>query len=212
MRRVFGWSIPLVLIAIGLLWPLVFRGGRRAAPRRRPGGLQQLPGRLRRQRRRQARRRRNHHRRVPRRAPRHLPVLGRRQPEQPIRAAGTRHHVGEARRRTRAVPDAVDWTASGSGWPRSVIPTSTSVSAPMSSRSATPFPVSSTREAPAPTRDSPNPPATTRAAPSVFFWNVIARSWNNRIQQADISRDPAGRRHRRAVFGRLRGRRTRAAT
>ena len=27
MRRVIGWSIPLVLIAIGLLWPLVFNGG-----------------------------------------------------------------------------------------------------------------------------------------------------------------------------------------
>ena len=27
MRRVIGWSIPLVLIMIGLLWPLVFKGG-----------------------------------------------------------------------------------------------------------------------------------------------------------------------------------------
>ena len=27
MRRVIGWSIPLVLIMIGLLWPLVFTGG-----------------------------------------------------------------------------------------------------------------------------------------------------------------------------------------
>ena len=34
MRRVIGWSIPLVLIAIGLLWPLVFKGGHRGSCRR----------------------------------------------------------------------------------------------------------------------------------------------------------------------------------
>ena len=27
MRRVIAWSIPLMLIAIGLLWPLVIKGG-----------------------------------------------------------------------------------------------------------------------------------------------------------------------------------------
>ena len=32
MRRVIGWSIPLVLIAIGLLWPLVFKGGHEELP------------------------------------------------------------------------------------------------------------------------------------------------------------------------------------
>ena len=32
MRRLIGWSIPLVLIAIGLLWPLVFKGGHEALP------------------------------------------------------------------------------------------------------------------------------------------------------------------------------------
>ena len=32
MRRVIGWSIPLVLIAIGLLWPLVFNGESKAGP------------------------------------------------------------------------------------------------------------------------------------------------------------------------------------
>ena len=32
MRRVIGWSIPLVLIAIGLLWPLVFKVGHEALP------------------------------------------------------------------------------------------------------------------------------------------------------------------------------------
>src|SRR5919204_7049846 len=31
MRRVFKWLIPLALIAIGLLWPLVFRGGSQAS-------------------------------------------------------------------------------------------------------------------------------------------------------------------------------------
>ena len=32
MRRVIGWSIPLVLIAFGLLWPLVFTGGHDESP------------------------------------------------------------------------------------------------------------------------------------------------------------------------------------
>ena len=32
MRRVFAWSIPLVLIAIGLLWPLVYPGRIEALP------------------------------------------------------------------------------------------------------------------------------------------------------------------------------------
>ena len=107
MRRVIGWSIPLVLIAFGLLWPLVFTGEHRGAARRRPGDVQQLQGRLPRQRQRQARRGGDHHRRVPRRAARHLPVLGHRQPEQPPGAADARDHLGAARRRTRAVPDAV---------------------------------------------------------------------------------------------------------
>ncbi len=42
--------------------------------------------------------------------------------------------------------------------------------------------------------------------PSVFFWNVVAGSWNNRMQQVDISVTLPERRHRRAVFGRLWGR------
>jgi hypothetical protein len=36
MRRVLAWSIPLVLIAIGLLWPLVFRGESEAGPANDP--------------------------------------------------------------------------------------------------------------------------------------------------------------------------------
>ena len=32
MRRAFAWLIPLALIMIGLLWPLVFRGGSQAGP------------------------------------------------------------------------------------------------------------------------------------------------------------------------------------
>ena len=36
MRRVFAWSIPLVLIGIGLLWPLVIRGESEALPADEP--------------------------------------------------------------------------------------------------------------------------------------------------------------------------------
>ena len=57
--------------------------------------------------RRPPRRRGDHHRRVPQRPPRHLPVLGRRQPEQPAGAAEARDHLDPARRRAGAVPDAV---------------------------------------------------------------------------------------------------------
>src|SRR6476619_1311278 len=32
MRRIIGWSIPLVLIMIGLLWPLVLKGGHEEQP------------------------------------------------------------------------------------------------------------------------------------------------------------------------------------
>ncbi|MFY9921550.1 MAG: DUF2207 domain-containing protein, partial [Mycobacterium sp.] len=32
MRRIIGWSIPLVLIMIGLLWPLVLKGGHEELP------------------------------------------------------------------------------------------------------------------------------------------------------------------------------------
>src|ERR1700755_871050 len=36
MRRVIKWSIPLLLIAIGLLWPLVLPGGHDEAPANDP--------------------------------------------------------------------------------------------------------------------------------------------------------------------------------
>ena len=32
MRRMIGWSIPLMLIVFGLLWPLVFKGGGESPP------------------------------------------------------------------------------------------------------------------------------------------------------------------------------------
>ena len=107
MRRVFAWLIPLALIAIGLLWPLVFSGGSEASDVDDPvvfsnyqadyivsedGRLDAVE---------------TITARVSRRAARHLPVLGRRQPEQPACAADAGGHLDPARRRVGVLPDAV---------------------------------------------------------------------------------------------------------
>ena len=84
MRRVIRWSDS---VGAHRLWAAVAAGvppgESEASDAERPRGVQQLRRRLRRQRGRPARRGGDDHRRVPQRAPRPLPVLGRRQPEQP---------------------------------------------------------------------------------------------------------------------------------
>ena len=122
MRRVFAWSIPLLLIGIGLLWPLVIRGESGEGPsRRRPGGVQQFPGRFRGQRRTAGS--------TPwKRSPPSFPAGAMASsgtgtttnPNNRYRAANTRDHVGDvdgARTRRTAC---CGRTAGGSGWPRSV--------------------------------------------------------------------------------------------
>ena len=125
MRRVSAWSIPLALIAFGLLWPLVFRGGSKASPADDPvvfsnyraefvvngdGQLDAVE---------------TITARISRQTARHLPVLGRRKPEQSPRAAETRGDLGPARRSTRARTKCCGRTANGSGSPRSETRTDT---------------------------------------------------------------------------------------
>ena len=188
MRRVIGWSIPLVLIVIGLLWPLVFKGGGdQELPADDPvvfsnfkadyrvnadGSLDavetitaEFPG------------------------GRHglFRCWDDRQPERPIRAAGTRYHVGDDRRCSRAVPNAVGGRQAVPGGqdrrPRRV----PQFRHPRLRDPLLDCPVSSTRAAPAQTRDSPNPPATTRRLRRCSSGTSSPGFWNNRMQQADIS-------------------------
>ena len=212
MWRVIRWLIPLALIAFGLLWPLVFSGGVGGLRRRGPGGLQQLQGGLRRQQRRPARRGGDDHRRIPQRPARHLPVLGRRQPEQPAGAAEARDHLDPARRRAGPVPDAVGGRRTVPGGQDRRSRTSTSAMAPTSSRSATPSPACSTPAPPAPTRPSP----TTTGEPSTTAVGVLLERHRPVLEQPDRTGrhlgDAARRRRRRAVLRRLRRRAGPAAT
>ena len=138
MRRLFAWLIPLALIAIGLLWPLVFSGGVRARPTSttrwcsattRPTTSSTTTA--------DSTRWRRSPREFPVRQARHLPVLGRRQPEQPAGAPDAGDHLDPARRQVGVRIRCCGRTASGSGWPRSAIPTSTSTCGTQCSRSAT---------------------------------------------------------------------------
>ena len=96
--------------------------------------------------------------------------------------------------------------ASASGWPRSAIPTSTStygthVFEIRYSIAGRPRPRNHRRRQDF-RRDRRAQPSD---SPSVFFWNVVAQSWNNRIERADISVTLPGDVGRVAVLRRLRG-------
>ena len=214
MRRVIGWSIPLVLIAD---WAAVAAGvhggGNQELPADDPVVFSNFKADFRRQRRRQPGCRGDHHRRVPRRAPRPLPVLGHRQPEQPVRAAGARYHsrCGSTvrPRRTRCCGR----TGSGSGWPRSAIPDEyLSFGTHVFEIRYTVPGVLDPGEYRRATRDSPNPPATTPPRSRCSSGTSSRRL----LEQPDAAGRHLGhaaeRRHRRAVFGRRRGRCTVSAT
>ena len=186
MRRVFAWLIPLALIAFGLLWPLVFRGGSAGRAGRRPRGLQQLPRGVRRRPRRPARRGGNHHRASSPVAATASSATG----TSPTRTIPGSGRYPKSPRccwtAGRCLTACCGRTASGSGWPRSATRTLPRPGAPTCSRSATPSPASSIPEAPAPTGNSPNP-SVIPTRTSAFFWNVIAPAWNNEIERADIT-------------------------
>ena len=183
MGRVIRWLILLALITFGLLWPLVFSGGSAASDVADPVVFSNYKADFVVNSERPARRGRDDHRRISQRPPRHLPVLGRREPEQPPRAAEARDHLDPARRRAGVVPDAVGGRRTIPGgqdrrpgpvpqlWhPRLRAPLHHPRRArPRHHRSRQDF-----------RRDDGSAPPT---SPSVFFWNVIARSWNNRIER-----------------------------
>ncbi len=189
MRRVFAWLIPLALIAIGLLWPLVFSGGGQSAPPmpktrwcsanykadyvvNKDGRLDavetitaEFPG------------------------GRHgiFKYWDCHQPEQPTGAAGAGSHLDPSRRQVDLVPDALGERRAIQGGqdrrsrqvPR---PRHPCVRDPLHHRRR---PRSGNHR-----RRTSRFAAVDRRAPttsrSVFFWNVIAQAWNNRIQRADI--------------------------
>ena len=207
MRRVFRWLIPLALIAFGLLWPLVFRGGSEAVRRSTtpwssaittPTSSSTADGELDAV--------ETHHRRVPQRPARHLPVLGRRQPEQPPAAADSPRSPRSCSTASRCPTRCCGRTASGSGSPRSAIPDRYLDRRHPRLRDPLHHP-----RRPRPRQHRRRQAVRrihrrSRTSTSAFFWNVIAPG----LEQHDRTRrhlgHPARRRHRRAVLGRLRRR------
>ena len=96
--------------------------------------------------------------------------------------------------------------AAGSGWPRSATRTATWTGHPRL-RDPLHDPGVLDPGTPVPARNSPAPPVRplTANSPSVFFWNVVAPSWNNSIDRADITVTLPADDHRCAVLGRLPG-------
>ena len=154
---------------------------------RGPGGLQQLQGGLRGQRRRPARRGR-------RRSPPNSPAAATASSGTGTSPIRTAHGCGKSRRSPRSCSTAsrcrtkcCGRTANGSGWPRSATRTNTSAWGTHVFEIRYTIPgvldpgTTGTDKAFATRRGRPS------TAPSVFFWNVIAPSWNNRIDERDIT-------------------------
>ena len=186
--RAIRWLIALALIAIAVLWPLVVHRQFLGRAGRRPGDLQRVPRGFPRRRRRQPGRHGDHHRRVPERPARPFPLLGHRQPEQPPGAAEAGDHLdpdgrqsdqyqvlseGGGRFRVAKIGDPdryLDW-GTHIFEIRYTIP---GVLDPGDTGARKEFASSAGQ-----TADG--------QPPSVFFWNVVAPSWNNSIDRADIT-------------------------
>ena len=188
MRRVIRWLIPLVLITFGLLWPLVFQRRRRRPPTSTTRWSSAIT----------------------RPTSSSTPTAGstRWKPSPPSFPSG-RHGIfrywdvaNQNSPRVRQKPEITSVLIDGEPAPYQMLweggerfrvakigdpDQYLELRHPRLRDPLHASPASSTPATPAPTRHSPNPPATPPTSPSVFFWNVVARSWNNRIQQADIS-------------------------